>query len=217
MLIIFDLDDTLIDTSGAITPFKMRRCLTRLLEEGLAVSNLEEAYLELLEVNAKSQGSRQAITCFIEKFGFPLKRAERAFAELTTPLPSHFPIPTTPDAKKILTWVGSAHTLALVTGGAFSFQREKMEKAGLDSSIFSRIAIPEDSVKKPVYESLLKEFSIPADQIWVCGDRVEVDLVPARELGFKTIHMRWGRGKLAHADWVDHSISTLSELKGIII
>ena len=95
-----------------------------------------------------------------------------------------------------------------MTGGHPPFQREKMEKAGLDTSIFSKIAIPEDSVKKPFYEGLANEFSIKSSKIWVCGDRVDMDLAPAYELGINTIHMRWGRGKMVKsADWIDHSIS----------
>lgn len=216
MLIIFDLDDTLIDTSGSVTPFKMRECLKRLVEDGLRVRDFDEAYAELLAINAESARSKDALASMIAKGGLAPERASRALAELTAPLPPDFRIPTTPQANEILTFFHSFHTLALVTGGHSSFQREKMEKAGLDSSIFSRIAIPEDCIKKPVYEVLAKDFSTAPERVWVCGDRLEMDLAPARELGFKTIHMRWGRGKKARADWVDHSISVLAELKGII-
>ncbi len=260
MLIIFDLDDTLIDTSGSVTPFKMRECLKRLVEEGLQVGDFDEAYDRLLAFNAESTSSKDALArlilfeetlpaslglrqragfCqkqdgaefeerpkpsksqalkpgFTANSGFTPERASRAFAELTTPLPPGFSIPTTPLANEILTFLRPFHTLALVTCGYPLFQREKMEKAGLDSAVFSKMAILEDGGKKLVYQDLAKEFSTASDPVWVCGDRVEVDLAPARELGFKTIHMRWGRGKKKSADWVDHSISALAELKEII-
>jgi FMN phosphatase YigB (HAD superfamily) len=107
--------------------------------------------------------------------------------------------------------------LALVTGGSPSFQWEKLEKAGIEASIFSKIIIPEDSIKKPFYEGLMREFSEAPANIWVCGDRVSMDLDPAHELGFKTIHMRWGRGRrIKHEPWIDHSISDLNELRNII-
>lgn len=215
MLIIFDLDDTLLDTSGTVTPFKMKECLKRLIQDGAKVANFEEAYTELMAMNSLSSRSKDAIRHFAKKVG--CSDISRALAELTAPLPAGFTIPTTPDAKEVLNYFRPNYLLAIVTGGHPPFQREKMEKAGLDTSIFSKIAIPEDSVKKPFYLGLVNEFSIKPSKIWVCGDRVEMDLAPAYELGINTIHMRWGRGKMVKsADWIDHSISSLSELKGII-
>lgn len=214
-MIIFDLDDTLLDTSGSVTPFKMRECLKRLVEDGAEVGCFEEAYVDLMALNSVSARAKDALLQFASKVG--CRNPSRAISELTAPLPAGFTVPTTPNAKEILYYFRSKYFLAIVTGGHPPFQREKMEKAGLELSIFSKIAIPEDSVKKPYYEGLAKEFSIKPDQIWVCGDRIEMDLVPAHELGYKTIHMRWGRGKMAtRSDWISHTITSLSELKGII-
>jgi FMN phosphatase YigB (HAD superfamily) len=216
-LIIFDLDDTLIDTSGSVTPFKMRSCLNRLKETGLRIPDFEKAYEELLAINARSSKSKEAI----ERFAFPyqLTKAQIAAAveELTTPLPKDFSIPTTPFAKEILKYFRSLCPLALVTGGHPPFQKDKLKKAGIEVSVFSMIAIPEDSVKKPYYEALQRKFSVPPQDVWVCGDRVSMDLKPARELGYRTVHMRWGRGKMsATEDWIDYSISELRELKEIV-
>lgn len=72
MLIIFDLDDTLIDTTGQITPFKMRSCLERLQKMGLSIGLFEEAYQELMAINALSPSSSHAIKMFIaQKGGIP--------------------------------------------------------------------------------------------------------------------------------------------------
>lgn len=217
MLIIFDLDDTLIDTSGSVTPFKMGECLRRLIEEGFPIADFQKSYEELLLYNASSSKSVEALSKFFLKKGFDPSRAAPVLAELTAPLPHDFVISTTPDAKEILTFFHSFHRLALVTGGHPPFQWDKLKKAGLDTSLFSKIDISEDSIKKPYYEALIKEFSIPPEKTWVCGDRIQMDLLPAHELGFRTIHMRWGRGVAAETqEWIDYSIATLSELKGII-
>ena len=201
MLIIFDLDDTLIDTTGQITPFKMRRCLERLREAGLSFGLFEEAYQELMGINALSSSSSHAIKMFIAKKGGDPRWAKAALAEMTSPLPSSFSIPTTP----------------LVTAGNPAFQREKLEKAGIEPTLFSNILIPEDSVKKPAYEVLVKEFLSRPRDVVVCGDRISVDLAPAHELGFVTVHMRWGRGLINQTEpWIDYSISALSELRDIL-
>jgi FMN phosphatase YigB (HAD superfamily) len=216
-LIIFDLDDTLIDTSGGVTPFKMKECLKRLVQEGLSVSDFDQAYSELLAANAKSLRSKDALVQFVSNKGGDPAWVGKAMEEMTAQLPAGFPIPTTPYAKEILQLLQPFHTLALVTGGHPRFQMEKLEKAGIDRTFFSKIAIPEDSVKKPFYEGLVKEFSVSASQVLVCGDRIAMDLLPAYELGCTTVHMRWGRGKLAETEkWVHHAITDLSQLKRII-
>lgn len=217
MLIIFDLDDTLIDTSGCITPFKMGECLKRLIAEGLLVADFDCAYQELLQLNSRSARSKDALQEFVLRKGGDSRLVEKAVEELTTPLPSLFPIQTTPHAKKILEFFKEKHQLALVTGGHPPFQMEKLEKAGIDRAFFSKIAIPEDSIKKPFYEGLMKEFSLSPQEVLVCGDRIAMDLVPAFELGLTTVHMRWGRGTQALREpWIHHVIADLTELKWIV-
>lgn len=136
---------------------------------------------------------------------------------MTSPLPPFFSISTTPFAKEILEELKEKHRLALVTAGNPAFQREKLEKAGIEPTLFSNILIPEDSVKKPAYEVLAKEFLNRPRDVVVCGDRISVDLAPAHELGFVTVHMRWGRGLINQTEpWIDYSISALSELRDIL-
>lgn len=214
MLIIFDLDDTLIDTSGCVTPFKLRECLKLFQKEGLAVTDFEAAYQELLAINARSHRSRDALYEFVKG---DLSLVQKALEEMTKPLPEPFLVRTTPNAKEILETLSKKHTLALVTGGHPPFQMEKLKKAGIDQTFFSNIAIPEDSVKKPFYQRLMRDFSLEPKEVLVCGDRIAMDLQPAYELGLTTVHMRWGRGQVGEtAKWVQYAISDLSELKRII-
>lgn len=195
----------------------MRECLKRFVIEGLAVSDFDRAYEELLAINAQCAKSKDSLTRFIEGMGADPALVEKAMKEMTKPLPPSFAIPTTPNAKEILQYFSRSHILALVTGGHPPFQLEKLEKAGIDRAIFSKIAIPEDSIKKPFYERLITEFSVPVSEVFVCGDRVAMDLIPAYELGITTVHMRWGRGERAETEqWIDYAISDLSELKRII-
>lgn len=210
MLIIFDLDDTLIDTSGSVTPFKLKKILDQMLGRG--ASPLE--FQELLALNRTAPRTQDAIEQFAQRHQL---QHDHVFVELTASLPADFLVPCTPNAKQILEFYRKKVPIALVTGGHPPFQLEKLEKAGIDGSIFSKIAIPEDSMKKPCYQEISEEFSVNPKDIWVCGDRIPMDLAPAHELGCKTIHMRWGRGlNMALAPWIDFSISDLSELRRII-
>lgn len=215
MLIIFDLDDTLIDTSGSVTPFKLQSCLQKLASCGVMLP--VSAYEELFSLNAVSLKSKDALLHFATRYGANPFQCEEMLSELTTPLPEDFSVCLTPNAKEILNYYREICPIALVTGGHPPFQREKLKKAGVDSSIFSMISIPEDSIKKPSYEAVRKHFSVDPSSVWVCGDRVEMDLRPAFELGFRTVHMRWGRGQLAPpTPWIEHTINDLRELKDII-
>jgi putative hydrolase of the HAD superfamily len=215
LLIVFDLDDTLIDTSGTITPYKFRCILDFLKLEGVCLP--DDAVQQVFDLNHRCKTSKETIRLLLERWSAS-HLFSQAMALYTAPLPNHFAIPTTPGTQKVLPHLKKKlHILTLVTGGVNSFQREKLEKAGLEPSLFSKIAVPEDSKKGPHYEALLREFSIPPRDGWVVGDRVWMDLAPARDLGLHTIHMRWGRGLREHPEkWVDASISSLEELLGII-
>jgi FMN phosphatase YigB (HAD superfamily) len=213
-LIIFDLDDTLIDTSGTITPFKLRLCVERFLALGVVLPPLDEAHQELLEINRFCLKSQEAIAKFGRKYGAKEDAIVAACQEMVTPLPESFSIAKTPHAEEILRFYHAKCPLAIVTGGYPPFQLDKLKKAGIEVSLFSMIGVPEDSVKKPYYAALQKRFELPSQEIWVCGDRIEMDLRPAFELGFQTVHMQWGRGKnVPQEPWITHSIRNLNELK----
>jgi FMN phosphatase YigB (HAD superfamily) len=214
LLIIFDLDDTLIDTSGSITPLKLKEAFS-LLTAGRG--SLEEWEM-LLQINRASSKTKDALAQFAHQQGCAAAQLHEAVASLSSPLPPTLPqVPCTPKAKEVLASLAPLATLALVTGGHPPLQMEKLKKAGLEASFFSKIAIPEDSVKKPFYKACAEEFSAIAQEIWVCGDRIEMDLAPAHELGFRTLHMRWGRGlQVQTPSWVDHAIKDLTQLKSCL-
>jgi FMN phosphatase YigB (HAD superfamily) len=216
-LIIFDLDDTLIDTSGVITPFQLKNVLRILVETHQISGDFEQNYKELLAINQMMKSSQDSLAHFIESKGGNMASCGLAIETLRAPLPDHLHIPTTPNAKEILTFLKKFSILACVTIGHPVFQEQKLKKAGLDTGLFSRIAVSENRGKRPYYQELAGQFAASPKEVWVCGDRVDADLVPAHELGFHTIHMRWGRGLLEKGrDWIEHSISSLKELQGII-
>ena len=75
MLIVFDLDDTLLDTSGGITPFKLKEALSFLFED---VG--EELYQELLVLNRTASSSKEALAALAKRRGARQENILRAFA-----------------------------------------------------------------------------------------------------------------------------------------
>ncbi len=211
MLIIFDLDDTLIDTSGFVTPYQLRGALQELLQGSPLL--FDPLYQELMQSNQEATTSKQALTRLAARYHFSPESLHRACDAMTRPLPHTFLIPLTLGAKKILSYLSSTDAfLALVTHGIPSFQMEKLEKSGIDPTIFSNMAIPEEGSKGPYYQALGEAFGVSPRETWVIGDRPMADLLPAYELGYRTLLRRWGRGvKEPKSPWMDGELFDLSE------
>lgn len=218
MLIIFDLDDTLIDTSGCITHFKLEDALNAMVHEGLVVADYSEALELLRRLNSTSDSARSAIAEFVEILGVDKNYFEIAVREVYEHMSPDLPIFPLDGAIEMLTELGSHHQLALVTIGRPSLQMEKMKKAGIDSRIFSKIAVTEEKNKKLHYQMIMDELGYSSTEVLVCGDRIPLDLVPAKELGLKTVKIQWGRGlsSSGYPGKVDYCISELKELKNIV-
>lgn len=218
MLIIFDLDDTLIDTSGCITSVRLEDALLRMVEAGLVLPDLPEGIKILRRLNETSGSARTALTEFLEIHGAERRFLEYGLKELSSSLSPDFSLFPLEGALALLLELRAFHQLALVTVGNREFQFEKMKKAGIDSSLFSKIIVCEEPNKGPHYQAVAEELGFSPSGVLVCGDRIPIDLTPAKELGYKTVHIPWGRGKNrsgAKCD-VDFTIFNLSEITEII-
>lgn len=218
MLIIFDLDDTLIDTSGCITHFKLEDALNAMVRDGLALPDFSEGLDLLRRLDSTADSARSAVAEFVEILGVDKRFFEIGVKEIyenISPDLSVFPLEGAID---LLIDLSQQHQLALVTVGKLPLQMDKLKKAGIDSRIFSKIAVTEEKNKKPHYQMIVDELDYPSTEVLVCGDRIPIDLSPARELGFKTVQMLWGRG-LNSSEYkgdVDYRISEIRDLKGIV-
>lgn len=218
MLIIFDLDDTLIDTSGCITHYKLDDALRAMVGAGLDLPDYAESLDLLRRLDRTAESAGAALSEFIEITGSDKRFLEIGIKEIYDSFPADLPIFPLEGALELLADLAHHHQMALVTVGKSSQQIEKLKKAGIDSRIFSKIAVTEERNKKPHYQMIVDELGYSPSEVLVCGDRVPVDLIPARELGFKTVQMKWGRGlnSARQKGDVDYSITDLGELKSIV-
>ncbi|NGX26550.1 MAG: Phosphoglycolate phosphatase [Chlamydiae bacterium] len=215
MLVIFDLDDTLIETSKCLTTHYLHIAFVAMQSAGLEVE--ENAFDELLSINEKELSSRFALKKFYNNYSDQIRIYEAGFAALKTPLPEEISLEIVPGALEVLDELQTAHTLALVTAGDSNLQRQKLEKAGIQPERFSKLVIGKGLSKKLDYQRVLSELNVHPQEVLVCGDRVPIDLTPAKQLGLCTVHFRNGRG-LVHdepkAD-VDFTIHTLKQLNEV--
>lgn len=218
MLIIFDLDDTLIDTTSCITPIKLVDALHRMVEAGLSLPNFEEAAQMIRRLDEASESARQTLIEFLEIHEADNKYLEIGLKEVYENISFDLPIFPVDHALEVLEELKGFHELALVTIGKKAQQLGKMEKAGIDTTVFSKIVVSEEKSKKNHYEKIARELGFSPEDILVCGDRISIDLTPAKQLGFRTVHVRRGRGLNSTGERgdVDYSISELAELRNII-
>lgn len=217
-MIIFDLDDTLIDTTGSITPIQLEKALYKMVEAGLQVGNFEEAAATLKRMDVCSESASQTLKEFLELVDGDPPLLSIGLEVVYGALPDDLVVFPLEHAAQVLEELREDHQLALASIGNPAKQLLKMKNAGLDSTIFSKIVISEKEDKKVFYQKILDELSKSPVETIVCGDRSRRDLVPAKQLGCRTIQMQWGRGLSSSypSSAVDYQIRRLSQIREII-
>ena len=218
MLIIFDLDDTLIDSSGSIIPIKLKAALQAMMKAGLKISSPDAAFQTLLSINASAPNGKETLRTFLDNIRADARFLEMGVKEYYGGSETSFLVSPLPEALKILTELKENHDLAIVSTGNEKQQHLKLKKANINPALFHKIIVCEGYNKKVHYKNLMKEFNSRPDNILVCGDKFETDLLPAKELGMRTAHLLWGRASSIpiKGEGPDYSIRGLPELKRIV-
>jgi FMN phosphatase YigB (HAD superfamily)/CTP:phosphocholine cytidylyltransferase-like protein len=210
-LIIFDLDDCLVDTYGAIVPTLIKQAVTSMIEGGLSMPS-KQAISRLTEINDQAKNGTEALQKFLLEQGRPelLHSAREAFYNFGF----DYEIKPLPGVLKMLE--NTQADFALVTKGEFRAQMDKLRRAGISYTLFKKILVVDDYDKKEPYLRVMKELGYSPENCFVCGDRYETDLIPAKDLGLKTIHVPWGRGKVTSAGDVDFTIKDFKEIIDVV-
>lgn len=221
MLLIFDLDDTLVQTSSYLTIPRLESAFSLLVEKGLRVGNQEEAFALLIRLNQTAESAKSALLEFLEILGQKDPFAELGIQEIYKEMDDDSELEPLEGVRETLDLLQERHTLCIATMGVEREQRRKIEKAGIDSTLFSKILVSSDKNKKPLYKKILEETGFTPKETVVCGDRIQIDLLPAKELGFSTVHIRSGRGlylpvKPQEKQSVDFVITEFKQMKEIV-
>jgi len=218
LLIIFDLDDTLIDTSGSILPGVLKNALKAMQGAGFPIKNFKSAYDELLHLNAFHISSKEAVREFLEINQAPSSCFEIGMREIYGSPQFNDPIQPMEDAAQVLQELSTDHQLLLVTKGKETIQRKKMKRAGISTRFFTRLYFCVDGDKKKAYQKIARETGISPSNALVCGDRIALDLAPAKMLGYHTVQIKWGRGlgNTGLKKDVDYTILHLRELEPLL-
>jgi putative hydrolase of the HAD superfamily len=165
--VIFDLDDTLIDTTGVLVPHALRRVAAA---AGVPVVRLDPRGKRIDEVLAPA-GTLP-----------PERRAAAAAAWYDAEVP---PIDPLPGARELLDALHGRALLFLVTRGDPARQLRKVERCGLGGYFDEVIVRPIEGPgsKADDFRSILARHALSPDRVAVVGDDPDDELKHAATLG----------------------------------
>lgn len=216
MWLIFDLDDTLIDTTGTVTPVRMRKALERVKNQQGFSQDLAKAEFQLLTIWKNAGSVEEAFRLFFSFYAISEKYLDLCLKTVyEEPISEDTPVKPLPGALKLLDEL-SHHKLFIVSKGFVEIQKQKIEKAGLELGRFCKILIDNSGRKKAFYQEILHAESALLQETLVIGDKMGRDLKPAKELGLWTVHMKYGYGANSKENYADFQIEKPLELLQVL-
>lgn len=227
----FDLDDTLLDTSGGLIPIAARRAMEVIVREKTTDLIKRDALIEALMIKRTSilrQQPRADLWTSLADGNVAL--GEEARQVFLRPPFDNIPADTvrpTDGAFELLKWTKANSTVHLVTSGDPTIQTEKINRLGI-GDFFETIQIVEarpspPNGKGPKYEAFLrtqeKYSDVHAKAFLSIGNRVDTDLGEAKLLDWRTVWIR--HGEHAHlvpakpSEIPDFEVASPSELLSI--
>ena len=189
----FDVGSTLIDESKA----NEHRILDAIAGTDISY---EQAYAQAVRL------AKQNIAHPLKCLGLPI-----------TPWHSEDEI-VYPQAAECLTQLHRKYKLGIIAN-QIPGTASRMEQYGLSQHLDLIVASAEEGIEKPdprIYELALKWANCLPENAAMIGDRLDNDIMPAKQLGLKTIWIRQGFGgmgtPLTEKDAPDYCVNNLEEL-----
>jgi putative hydrolase of the HAD superfamily len=182
-LLIFSLDDTLVDTS---LYWLARTAVARAVAE--KTGTVQDIGIgRIYQVWAKHEAVTVHDTweAFQKVAGVPQDPDGDMYSVMARTLRSEYPI-AIPGAEALLRWAQPRFTLALLTEGEPAVQMRKLEAAAFNS-FFKEVKIVH-SKGTEAFQALISGMGFSPRNSWVIGTSVAGDLNPALEAGAHAIH-----------------------------
>ena len=191
--IAFDLDDTLLDTSGILVPDAARRACEALRAAGVNCS-LSEC-LEIRQTMAQDYSHQEIFSFINEKFGtkadpIPVERALEKF--YNPDVPENLPL--LPGSNENLEKLKKNYSLFLVTMGAYESQVKKIRSLNIEHH-FQKIYILNNFAgekKETAFRDILKLRGHGPEQLLSIGNRLSSEIRDAKRIGAKTCYFAYG-------------------------
>lgn len=216
--IAFDLDDTLLDTSGILVPAASRRACEAMLAAGLQCS-LDEC-LQMRHDMASQQSHTEIFTRIVKRFGTsqPEKAVEGALQEFYNPaVPATLPL--MPGALENLEYLKKDYQLFLVTMGSKTSQEQKIKALGI-AHHFQKIYILNGFIgekKDLAFRDILASQQHAPHELISIGNRLSSEIRDGKRLGADTCYFAYGEhvGEIPQYP-EDHPDFTITQHKDLI-
>lgn len=194
--IAFDLDDTLLNTSGLLAPQATKKAFQILIDNGLNL-NLDECEKIRTEM-VKTVSHKDVFRYLASQFGnsSTLNSCDKAIAAFYHPdIPDHLPL--LDDALDNLNKLFHRYNLYLVTAGINESQNKKIDSLAI-RHFFKKIYIT-DSLnkerKKDAFVNILKNENILAENLLCIGNSLSSEIKDGLELGCMTCYFEFGEDR----------------------
>ena len=180
--------------------------------------SVERAFDELLACNTIAPSARDALISFLPDFKNGAEFLESSTNYLYESSDEGLNLNPVPGAIEALEGFKEKHRLAAVSIGFEGRQLRKLEKAGIDYRIFSKIVITQAPRKGEIYAELMEEFGFSSKETVVCGDKFDGDIEPAVRLGCFTAHAQFSDRRVVKRSGMqaDINVKTFKELTAFI-
>jgi FMN phosphatase YigB (HAD superfamily) len=194
--LVFDLDDTLLDTYRLLVPQASREACQAMIEGGLQVAL--EACLRTWEEHRKQQRNEDVFTYLTQTYGVREDANAEAVAKKGANAFYHRRIETSiglfPGARELLMGLKKKYQLHLVTAGVRSTQEQKIQILGI-SDFFDNIVFvdPQRGQRKmDAFRSIMAKTGRAPERYLSIGNRIDSDIGEARALGWRGCLVRYG-------------------------
>ena len=196
--VVFDLDDTLIDTTGQLVVPAHTEAAAAMIAAGLPGS-LEEVARKRIDL-ARAH-PREPVDVLLARFyGVTdpeiIAAGHKAFYNRTVRALVPFE-----DAIAVLESLASDGIVRLcVTAGHPATQQQKLELSGLAPHLDSVCVVPPSDDKEDAIAAVLRAHDLAPTETVVIGDRVDREIAAARRLGCWAVRVDHGEGRFARPE-----------------
>lgn len=223
--ILFDLDDTLHDSTGQVDTAR-KAAATAIYNEGiLPATSPEEVYKKYLEIVKKYGTNYEGhLSILCKKYGIKPDPRLVAAGRVAYHNTKFALLTLLPRTQETLLWlIKNNFKLGIVTNGIEEKQWEKIIRLKI-RPFFDDIQISESigghDQKKRLILTCLRNLKIKPEEAMLVGDKIKTDIVSANKLGLTTVRIIHGRYKdeksRSELEKPTYTIKEISELIKIL-
>lgn len=208
LAIFFDLDNTLIDRNAAF-----KACMLEYFKCYLPDFNFDEEWNKIQQKDNWGYTKRAKFSPWFVEYFSPVNQTIDDFWEFQRLNISTHISPLDSSIVEQLKRLKNNYKIGILTNGGLFNQSKKIKNSKLDQIFLEEeIIISEQyQIKKPdaaIFQLLLDQLQIPANQLLYVGDDPLNDIWGAQQLGIKTAWISWER-KWEHSYTPDYIFNNL--------